>query len=123
MTLFLLPLTLFSQIYKLRKVKETCYLHNVDTTSKHYVLLVYSDTATYTVLEKRRKRSKVVFQKDSAGLTLTLIPVLYKVYFVGSDLTPSDELSKGEYYQNSWSIGYYRAKGIRKWMKKRRTCK
>lgn len=119
--LFLLPFTLFSQIYYLRKVKVTCYLHDVDTTSKHYVLLVRSDTAKYTVLEKRRKNSNVVFQKDSIGLTLVLIPVIHKVYFVGGDLVPSDKISKNEYYQNSWSIGYYRAKGIRKWMKKRRT--
>lgn len=116
--LFLLPYTLLSQIYTLKKVKETCYLHDVDTTSKHYVLLVYSDTTTYTVLVKRRKKSKVFFQKDSTGLTLTLIPVIYKVYFVGGDLIPSDKISKNEYYQNSWSIGYYRALGIRKWIKK-----
>ena len=119
--LFLLPFALFSQFYNLRKVKETCYLYDIDTTSKHYVLLVYSDTAKYTVLEKRRKNSKVVFQKDSIGLTLVLIPVIYKVYYVGGDLVPSDKISKNEYYQNSWSIGYYRAKGIRKWMRKRRT--
>lgn len=121
LVLFLLPFTLFSQIYNLRKVKEICYLHDVDTTSKHYVLLVYSDTATYTVLVKRRKNREVVFQKDTTGLTLRLIPVIYKVYFVGGDLVSSDELSKNEYYQNSWSIGYYRAKGIRKWMKLRKS--
>ena len=85
------------------------------------MLLVYSDTAKYTVLEKKRKNSKEVFQKDSIGLTLVLIPVIYKVYYVGGDLVPSDKISKNEYYQNSWSIGYYRAKGIRKWMRKRRT--
>jgi len=119
--LFLLPFTLFSQIYNLRKVKETCYLHDVDTTSKHYVLLVYSDTAKYTILVRRRKNSKVVFQKDSIGLTLTLIPVIHKVYFVGGDLVPSDKISKNEYYQNSWSIGYYRAAGIRKWTKLRKS--
>ena len=116
--LFSLPFAALSQIYTLKKVKETCYLHDVDTTSKHYVLLVYSDTTTYTVLVKRRKKSKVFFQKDSTGLTLTLIPVIYKVYFVGGDLVPSDKISQNEYYQNNWSIGYYRALGIRKWIKK-----
>lgn len=116
--LLVLPFAMSSQIYRLKKVKATCYLYDVDTTSKHYVLFVYTDSTNYTVLKRRRKNSKLVFQKDSTGLTLTLIPVIYKVYYVGSDLVSSDELSKNEFYQNSWSIGYYRALGVRKWIKK-----
>lgn len=114
-----IPFVVFTQIHNLTKIKSICYLDKIDSTSNYYVLLVHTDTTRYTILQKKNNEIKFV-QKDSSGIKLTLVPI-HKVYFE-CDLC-SDKLPDNDYYQNSWGIGYYRAKGLRKWKKKNKgTC-